>query len=146
MLLLQNCHNKTHPNVLHAGLADKLVGQSLEENELPSETGLEHSLQAKSNQDSLHARTMVESSKDQIILWPCQRRNDTCKGGCIFVDASSSFVHSGFQNHLNSHETLQAVQNFETLAQDDETIVQRCQSDDSAASTSKAFKDCRGSQ
>ena len=34
------------------------------------------------------------------------------KGGCLFVDASSGFVHVEFQSHLNSDETIQAIANF----------------------------------
>ena len=63
------------------------------------------------------------------------------KGGCIFVDASSGFIHVEFQTHLNSYETLQAIQKFEALARDSGIIIQKYQSDNGSAFTSAAYKD-----
>ena len=47
-----------------------------------------------------------------------RRALEAYRGGCIFVDASTGFVHIEFQCHLNAYETLQVVQNFENVARD----------------------------
>ena len=44
-----------------------------------------------------------------------RRAPESYRGGCIFVDASTRFVHVEFQCHLNAYETLQAVENFERV-------------------------------
>ena len=67
--------------------------------------------------------------------------SESFRGGCIFVDAGSGFVHVEFQSHLNSFETIQAVESFESLARDNGIIISQYQSDNGSAFTSKAFKD-----
>ena len=36
-------------------------------------------------------------------------------GGCTFVDHASGYIHIIFQSHLNSHQTLQAKEQYEEL-------------------------------
>ena len=56
------------------------------------------------------------------------------------MDAAAGWIHVEFQSHLNSHETISAVNSFEALAQDNGIIVKGCQSDNGSAFTSKDFK------
>ena len=62
------------------------------------------------------------------------------KGGLIFVDAATGWINIQFQSHLNSHETISAVDSFEALARDNGIIVKGHQSDNGSAFTSKDFK------
>jgi hypothetical protein len=61
-------------------------------------------------------------------------------GGCMFVDASTGFVHAEFQSHLSSDETIQAVDNFESMARDNGIIISEYASDNGSAFTSTVFK------
>ena len=67
-------------------------------------------------------------------------RTESYSGGCLFVDASTGFVHVEFQSHLNSHETIQAISNFELLALDDGIVINSYASDNGSAFASAAFK------
>jgi len=60
-------------------------------------------------------------------------------GGCIFVDESTNFVHIEFQAHLNTHETLAAVEAFEKHALDSGVIVQSYTADNGTSFTSRGF-------
>ena len=71
---------------------------------------------------------------------PARSKKDSYSGGCMFVDASTGFVHVEFQTHLNSNETIQAVTNFEALARDNGIIINGYSSDNGSAFTSKDFK------
>ena len=62
------------------------------------------------------------------------------KGGLIFVDAAAGWINIQFQSHLNSHETISAVDSFEALARDDGVVIKGCQSDNGSAFTSNNFK------
>jgi hypothetical protein len=64
---------------------------------------------------------------------------DMYKGGVIFVDAATKFIHVEPLVHLNTHETLAAVQKFEALLQDFGVVVQEYRSDQGGAFTSKGF-------
>ena len=69
------------------------------------------------------------------------RTNEGHSGGCVFIDASTSFIHIEFQSHLSSHETIQATQSFEQLSLDNGVVINQCFSDNGSAFTSKAFRD-----
>ena len=60
-------------------------------------------------------------------------------GGCIFVDDCSGYIDVQFQCHLNTHETLAAVEAFERLARDSGVIPQAYQTDGGSAFTSRGF-------
>ena len=62
-------------------------------------------------------------------------------GGCIMVDHASGHVHVGFQKHLNTHETLAAIQVFERLALDNGVVPTSYMSDSGTAFTSKEFRE-----
>ena len=64
--------------------------------------------------------------------------NSFC-GGCIFVDASSSYVHVELQHHLNNKDTLNAVTAFEQEAADSGVTVAEYSTDNGSCFTSKAF-------
>ena len=71
---------------------------------------------------------------------PRGRRSESNCGGCIFVDASSGFVHVEFQSTLSAEDTIRAVTNFEAIARDHGIIVSEYVSDNGSAFTSKAFR------
>jgi hypothetical protein len=64
---------------------------------------------------------------------------DLYTGGCIFVDHASGHVHVEFQAHLNTHETLQAKEQYELLCRDVGVVPQEYQADNGKAFTSHAF-------
>ena len=64
---------------------------------------------------------------------------DMYGGGCIFVDNYSGFVHVELQKHMNTLETLQAKDRFESMALDYGVIPQTYLSDNGAAFTSHEF-------
>ena len=64
---------------------------------------------------------------------------DMYSGGCIFVDNYSGFVHVELQKHLNTLETLQAKERFESMALDFGVIPQTYLSDNGSAFTSHEF-------
>jgi hypothetical protein len=64
---------------------------------------------------------------------------DMYGGGCIFVDNYSGFVHVELQKHMNTLETLQAKERFESMALDFGVIPQTYLSDNGAAFTSHEF-------
>ena len=65
--------------------------------------------------------------------------NSYC-GGCIFVDASTGYVHAECQQSTSSHYTLEAINNFKKIAYDNGIIIQEYQSDNGSAFTSKEFR------
>ena len=71
-----------------------------------------------------------------------QHRNDadSYKGGCIFVDASTGFVHVELQSFLSASETVEAVRKFEAIAKDSGIIVSEYVTDNGSAFTSAAFQ------
>lgn len=60
-------------------------------------------------------------------------------GGCLFVDHASGYIHVEFQTHLNTHETLNAKENFELMCRDHGVIPQQFVSDNGSAFTSAGF-------
>ena len=60
-------------------------------------------------------------------------------GGCIFVDHASSYIHIEFQNHLTSHETAKAKEDFESVCRDFGVVPQNYQADNGSAFTSAGF-------
>ena len=60
-------------------------------------------------------------------------------GGCLFNDHASGYVHVEFQVHLNTHETLQAKENFELFCRDHGVVPQSYLSDNAKCFTSKEF-------
>jgi hypothetical protein len=60
-------------------------------------------------------------------------------GGCLFVDHASGYIHVEFQTNLNTHETLNAKENFELMCRDNGVIPQNYVSDNGAAFTSAGF-------
>lgn len=67
--------------------------------------------------------------------------NSQYKGGCIFIDASSKYVHVELQRHMNSHETLQAKTAFEQHCRNFGVVPQTYLSDNGKPFTSTAFAD-----
>ena len=57
------------------------------------------------------------------------------------MDNASSLIFVEFQKHLNTHETLQAVQTFDKFCLDHGVVPVEFVSDSGSAFTSKAFKD-----
>jgi hypothetical protein len=60
-------------------------------------------------------------------------------GGCLFIDDCSGFVDVELQCHLNTHDTLAAVEAFEKKARDAGVIPQSYQTDNGSAFTSRGF-------
>ena len=60
-------------------------------------------------------------------------------GGCLFVDHTSGYIHVEFQMHLNTHETINAKDNFELMCRDHGVIPQTYLSDNGSAFTSASF-------
>ena len=50
--------------------------------------------------------------------------NEMFSGGCMFVDHASGYLHVEFQTHLNTHETINAKENFELMCRDNGVIPQ----------------------
>ena len=63
------------------------------------------------------------------------------KGGCIFVDAASGFVHVVHQTSLNSHKTIREKDEFEFMCRDHGVIPQSYRADQHGSFTSKAYQD-----
>jgi hypothetical protein len=53
-----------------------------------------------------------------ISLYGQTKDNDLFSGGCIFIDHTSQFIDVQFQAHLNTHETLMALGEYELMCQD----------------------------
>jgi hypothetical protein len=61
------------------------------------------------------------------------------KGGCVFVDSASGYVHIELQDTLRSTETLQAKEAFKLMCRDAGVILQEYLLDNGTNFTSKAF-------
>ena len=61
-------------------------------------------------------------------------------GGCIMVDLASGLVHIEFQQHLNTHETLKGIEQFEIMCMDNGVVPTNYISDSGSAFTSKEFR------
>ena len=64
---------------------------------------------------------------------------DMYTGGALFVDMNSKQVENVFQQHLNTHETLKAKQDFELKSKDAGVIPLEYISDNDSAFTSKSY-------
>ena len=62
------------------------------------------------------------------------------KGGCIFVDHCSGYVHIELQVKLNAPETIKAKDTFERFCADHGVVVQKCISDHGSSFDSQAYK------
>jgi hypothetical protein len=65
--------------------------------------------------------------------------SDMFSGGCLFVDHASGFIQVEFQTSLNTHQTINAKENFELMCRDNGVIPQAYVSDNGSAFTSAAF-------
>jgi Reverse transcriptase (RNA-dependent DNA polymerase) len=61
-------------------------------------------------------------------------------GGSLLHDNASGFIHVEFHKHLNTHETLEGLRNFEALALDYGVVPTSYVSDSGSAFTAKEFK------
>ena len=62
------------------------------------------------------------------------------KGGSLFVDNATSYVHVEHQQALTSHETLKAKENFEFMCRDYGVTPQKYLADNEASFTSREFE------
>ena len=62
-------------------------------------------------------------------------------GGSLLHDNASGLIHVEFHKHLNTHETLEGIKNFEAMCLDLGVVPTNYISDSGSAFTSKAFKD-----
>ncbi len=62
------------------------------------------------------------------------------KGGCIFVDSATGYVHVELQTKFNSHETLNAKKHFESECTTLGVVAQSYISDDGSAFENAAFE------
>ena len=60
-------------------------------------------------------------------------------GGCLFVDHASGYIHVEFQTNLNTHETINAKDNFELMCRDHGVVPQSYLTDNGSAFTSAGF-------
>jgi hypothetical protein len=60
-------------------------------------------------------------------------------GGCLFIDEATGHVVVEFQKHLNTHETLAALESFEAKARDSGVIPQSYTTDNGSCFTSRGF-------
>ena len=60
-------------------------------------------------------------------------------GGCLFVDHASGYIHVKFQTSLNTHETINAKDNFELMCRDHGVVPQSYLTDNGSAFTLAGF-------
>ena len=68
-----------------------------------------------------------------------ERVDDKYKGGCIFVDHASEYVHVELQSKLNTHETLRAKVDFEKACTEHGVVPQSYITDKSSLFTSQEY-------
>ena len=68
-----------------------------------------------------------------------ERVEDKYKGGCIFVDHATGYVHVELQAKLNTHETLASKQRFEEMCQHHGVVAQSYISDEGSSFNSAEF-------
>ena len=61
------------------------------------------------------------------------------KGGCLFIDNATLYVHVEHQTALTSHETLKAKERFEFACRDFGVLPQSYPSDNESGFTSQEF-------
>ena len=61
-------------------------------------------------------------------------------GGCLFIDHASNYVHVEFQQHLTSHQTLEAKEKFELACRDFGVVPVSYLMDNAKCFTSAEFK------
>ena len=62
------------------------------------------------------------------------------KGGCLFIDNATSYIHVDHQQALTSHETLKAKEHFEFPCRDYGVTTQKYLADNAARFTSQEFE------
>ena len=70
-----------------------------------------------------------------------ERADDKYKGGCIFVDHATSYIHIELQVRLNTTETLNAKKAFEEACASHGVIPQNYISDEGSSFSSAEFID-----
>ena len=60
-------------------------------------------------------------------------------GGCHFIDHASGYLHVEFQTNLNTHDTINAIDNFELMCRDHGIVPQTYLSNNGSAFTSARF-------
>jgi hypothetical protein len=60
-------------------------------------------------------------------------------GGCIFIDSATGFIPLVLQVNLNTHETLNAIHNFEQVCCNHEVVPQVYHSDNATVFTSEGM-------
>lgn len=142
---LQRCPSLLlHPSVLHVSLASRPLAQP------------------RQGHRPLHLyKTLLFSSKTNSFLvrlsqwldhFVCSTTGVTLTshggamvqryvGGCLMVDlASSGMTHVEHQKHFNTHETLEAIKQFEQMALAHNVIITEYMSDSGSAFTSEQFR------
>ena len=61
-------------------------------------------------------------------------------GGCLFIDHASNFVHVEYQQHLTTHQTLEAKEKFELACRDVGVVPSSYLMDNGKCFTSEEFK------
>ena len=65
---------------------------------------------------------------------------DMYTGGCLFIDHAASHVHVEFQQHLTTHQTLQAKEKYEHMCRDVGVIPTSFLTDNGKCFTSAEFQ------
>jgi transposase InsO family protein len=76
----------------------------------------------------------MSSTKGRLLhTYGKEADEEKFRGGCIFVDHSSGYIHVELQSHLSSHETLGAKKEFETMSAGYGVVIQEYLSDNGTA-------------
>jgi transposase InsO family protein len=76
----------------------------------------------------------MSSTKGRLLhTYGKEADDEKFRGGCIFVDHSSGYIHVELQSHLSSHETLGAKKEFETMSAGYGVVIQEYLSDNGTA-------------
>ena len=69
-----------------------------------------------------------------------EKADEKYKGGCIFVDHASGYIHVELQSKLNTHETMQSKVNFEAMCTQHGVVPQSYITDKGSSFTSSEFE------
>ena len=126
---VKQCHRST-PGKKQSTVQDQ-VGSTKKEFHLPGQgVAVDHFY--CSTKGRLFTSRGKEADKDMFC------------GGALFVDMATGMVSVHFQVHLNSHETLAAVNEFEASCRELGVVPQVYVTDNGSAFKSKEFKDHLG--